>query len=230
MTCPECGANNFNWARRCDHCGQPLTTAAVPAPTSPPAANRPVRPPVGIEEQTLTFNGVSYTALSRSRQLKDADVYPLRHQLSELVVFEVKVFRCEPGTEAYDEVKGRPPKSFRVKAELSELDESGAHLVVEELYEQDGRLLGLQRAYREHPGAAYHVEQMAAAQALFEQQQFAEAVARYDAILALNPHHAPALGNKGMALMSSGNVEGSLACFERCVGIDANMPEPQINM
>lgn len=59
--------------------------------------------------------------------------------------------------------------------------------------------------------------------------QFAEAVVVYDAILARNPYHAAALGNKALALMNSGNVTESLACFERCVGIDLNMAEPQIN-
>jgi tetratricopeptide (TPR) repeat protein len=198
--------------------------------TGSPAANGPAPSPVGIEGRTLTFNGVSYIALARSRQLNDADAYPLRHQQSELVVFEVKVFRCEPGTATYDEVKARPPRSFRTKAEMSTLENSGAHLVVEEIYEQDGHLLGFQRAYREHPGPAYHAEKMAEAQALFQKRQFAEAVTVYDAILALNPYHAVALGNKGLALMNSGDVAGSLTCFERCVGIDVNMAEPQMNM
>jgi tetratricopeptide (TPR) repeat protein len=158
--------------------------------------------------------------------VRDADVFPLRHQQSELVIFEMKVFRCDPGTPLYEEIKARPPRSFRTQAELSG---SGAKVVFEEVYEQEGRLLGLQRAYREHPGPAYHAEQMAAAQALFQKQQFGEAIVAYDAILALNPSHTAALGNKGLALINTGNLEDGLACFERCVGIDANMAEPQIN-
>jgi tetratricopeptide (TPR) repeat protein len=180
-----------------------------------------------IEGRTFTFNGVAYIALPRSRQVRDADVFPLRHQQSELVIFEMKVFRCDPGTPLYEEINARPPRSFRTQAEVSV--PGGAKVVCEEIYEKDGRLLGLQRAYREHPGPAYHAEQMAAAQALFQKQQFGEAIAAYDAILALNPSHAPALGNKGLALINSGNVEKGLGCLERCVGIDANMPEPQIN-
>jgi tetratricopeptide (TPR) repeat protein len=189
--------------------------------------NEPTPPAADIEGRTFTFNGVAYTALPRSRQVREADVFPLRHRQSELVIFEMKVFRCDPGTPTYEEIKARPPRSFRTQAEISV--PGGAKVVVEEIYEQDGRLLGLQRAYREHPGPAYHAEQMAAAQALLQKQQFGEAIAAYDAVLALNPSHVPALGNKGLALISTGNLEGGLGCFERCVGIDANMPEPQLN-
>lgn len=227
MTCPHCGQNNFKWARQCDHCRQPLTGAVVPASAGPSTTIEPTPPAANVEGNTFTFNGVSYTALPRSRQLRDADVFPLRHQQSELVIFEMKVFRCDLGTPLYEEIKARPPKSFRTQAEISV--PGGAKVVLEEIYEQDGRLLGLQRAYREHPGPAYHAEQMAAAQALFQKQQFGEAIAAYDAILALNPSHTAALGNKGLVLINTGRVEDGLACFERCVGIDANMPEPQIN-
>jgi tetratricopeptide (TPR) repeat protein len=228
MTCPSCSQNNFKWARRCDHCGRPLTGAAAPVSAGAPARNERGQSAVDIEGRTFTFNGVSYTALARSRQLKDADVYPLRHQQSELVVFEMKAFRCDPGSPLYEDVKGRPAGSFRTKAMLSTSDTSAAHLVIEEIYEQDGRLLGLQRAYREHPGPAYHEARMASAEELFQKRQFSEAVAVYDAVLALNPHHAVALQNKGLALMNGGKAEG-LLCFEQCVGIDANMAEPQIN-
>jgi tetratricopeptide (TPR) repeat protein len=189
--------------------------------------NEPSPPVADVEGRTFTFNGVGYTALPRSRRLRDADVFPLRHQQSELVIFEMKVFRCDPGTPLYEEIKARPPGSFRTQAEISV--PGSAKVVVEEIYEQDGRLLGFQRAYREHPGPAYHAEQMAAAQALLQKQQFGDAVAAYDAVLALNPGHVPALGNKGVALISTGNLEAGLGCLERCVGIDANMPEPQIN-
>jgi len=226
MTCPHCGQSNFKWARRCDHCRRPLTEPVERASAGSSAANEPTRPVEDIEGRSFTFNGVSYTALRRSRQVRDADVFPLRHQQSELVIFEMKVFRCDPGTPSYEEIKARPPKSFRTQAELSA---SGAKVVFEEIYEQDGRLLGLQRAYREHPGPAYHAEQMAAAQALFQKQQLGEAIAAYDAILTLNPSHTAALGNKGLALVDTGRLEEGLGCFERCVGIDANMPEPQIN-
>jgi tetratricopeptide (TPR) repeat protein len=226
MTCPHCGQNNFKWARHCDHCRRPLTEGVAPASAGSSTVNEPTAPVTGIEGGSFSFNGVSYTALSRSRESRDADVFPLRHQRSELVIFEMKVFRCDPDTPLYEEIKTRPPKSFRTQAEISA---PGAKVVFEEIYEQDGRLLGLQRAYREHPGPAYHAEQMAAAQALLQKQQFGEAIAAYDAILALNPSHVPALGNKGLALINTGNVEKGLGCFERCVGIDANMPEPQIN-
>ena len=227
MTCPHCGQNNFKWARRCDRCNRPLADAVAPVSVSASTTNEPARSAVAVEGRTFTFNGVSYTALARSRQLKDADVYPLQHQQSRLVIFELKVFPCEPGTPQYEEVKGRPSRSFRTQAELQG---RGARIVVEEIYEQDGRLLGLQRAFREHPGPAYCETQMAAARTLMEKRQFAEAASAYDAILTLNPYHVPALGNKAVALMNSGDVAGSLACFERCVGIDVNMPEPQINM
>ena len=231
MTCPYCGRNNFKWARRCDHCHRSLaealgsTVASAPNPSS--MTNEPMPPVADIEGHTFIFNGVAYTALPRSRQVRDADVFPLRHQQSELVIFEMKVFRCEAGTPLYQEIKARPPKSFRTQAEISA--PGGAKVVVEEIYEQDGRVLGLQRAFRQHPGPAYHAEQMAAAQALVQKQQFGEAIAAYDAVLALNPSHVPALGNKGLALISTGDLEGGLGCLERCVGIDVNMPEPQIN-
>src|SRR6186713_2883564 len=155
MTCAHCGQSNFGWARRCDHCGRPLTDRAVPGTGVPSRASEPPRPADDIEGRTFTFNGVSYTARPRSRQLKDADVYPLRHLQSELVVFEMKVFHSEPGTPEYEEVQGRPPRSFRTQAELSAVQGAGARVVFEEIYEQNGRLLGLQRAYREHPGPAY---------------------------------------------------------------------------
>src|SRR5687768_14392616 len=116
MQCPHCGRNNFNWARRCDHCRQPMTGARVTAPASSSGTGSPASA-VDITGRTLTFNGVSYTALSRIRQLNDADVYPLRHQQSELVVFEVKVFRCEPGTALYEDIKRRAHSSFRTKAD-----------------------------------------------------------------------------------------------------------------
>jgi hypothetical protein len=57
MKCSHCGENNFDWARRCDHCGRPVAaqSAAGPTPsefleysTSPQAAQPDVlQPPMG---------------------------------------------------------------------------------------------------------------------------------------------------------------------------------------
>jgi len=37
-TCPACGGNNFNWARRCDHCGASLSGSLDDATTSSAAS------------------------------------------------------------------------------------------------------------------------------------------------------------------------------------------------
>ena len=136
MKCPQCGQSNFKWARRCDRCKGPLT--ATPAPASPgreprrgpqdagdewPDAQASLAPVVG---RTFAFNGVSYTAQERSRRLRDSDVYPLRHNASQLVTFEMKVFRCDPGSERYAEVRQGPPRAFRTKATLARPDDPGA--------------------------------------------------------------------------------------------------------
>jgi hypothetical protein len=48
MTCPECGGKNFNWARRCDHCGKPLrkeSDATITSSDQPDDALAAVDPP-----------------------------------------------------------------------------------------------------------------------------------------------------------------------------------------
>ena len=48
MTCRDCGGKNFNWARRCDHCGKPLlkeSDAPITSTDQPGDAPAAVDPP-----------------------------------------------------------------------------------------------------------------------------------------------------------------------------------------
>jgi|KBSMisStaDraftv2_1062788.scaffolds.fasta_scaffold212655_3 hypothetical protein len=61
MTCPECGGKNFNWARRCDHCGKPLPKESDAAITS---SDRPDDAPAAVDAPAIPtmppFNWVAF--------------------------------------------------------------------------------------------------------------------------------------------------------------------------
>jgi hypothetical protein len=50
MRCPHCGGKNFNWARRCDHCGKSLPTGSD---ASIPSADRPGEEAAAIDPPTI---------------------------------------------------------------------------------------------------------------------------------------------------------------------------------
>jgi tetratricopeptide (TPR) repeat protein len=241
MMCPSCGGSNFAWARQCDHCGRPLrgdSRSSTPGLTQP---DRQVEHQEldlrthaleDVPGKTVAINGVRYTILKSTRVSRQPNVcvFPLRHQTTLMVHFELKVFRCTPGSAAYESVKARGLRTFREKAPLSTDKDPGAvYFVIEEIYEQNGGLLGLQRAFTDHPGPAYHAARMARAISLLNEGRHVDAIREFDRILELNPNHNAALCNKGVCLARSGDVSGAVDLFSRCIELDANDPAPYQN-
>jgi Flp pilus assembly protein TadD len=176
-----------------------------------------------IPGKSVVINGVAYRILGRSRVTPAASVYPLLNKRTLLVGLELKVFLCRPGSDDYNATKTRGLRTFREKAMVSSgADPAADFFIIEEIYEQNGGMLGLQRCFGGNPGPNYYPEQMSKALALVRQERPADAMQEFDRILALNPGHIAALGNKGVCLARQGDIPGALQLFLRGIELYAN--------
>jgi tetratricopeptide (TPR) repeat protein len=232
MKCPNCGASNFDWARKCDDCGHRFRVEQRSTTPSAAAQGEPIvvetldlqrHAANDIPGKTISINGAAYEILPAIRAIRGATVYALRHQRSRLVTFELKVFSCAAGSHEYDEIKRRGREVFREKVVFSTERDPGANaFVVEEIYEQNGGLVGLQRSFSTHPGPEYYETQMKKAATLINENRIADAIQEYDRVLALNPNHIAALGNKGVCLGRIGDIAGAARLFVQCIELDPN--------
>src|SRR5262245_59846341 len=123
MQCSNCSGHNFTWARRCDHCGHPFQPAAPQERTAGAPSDRAEavvldlgrHAPDEAAGKTITINGVEYGILERSRTIRSAHVYPLRNLRTRLIMFELKVFLCEPGSPAFESIRQRGRRIFAEK-------------------------------------------------------------------------------------------------------------------
>jgi hypothetical protein len=239
MKCPNCGESNFDWARKCDDCGHRFAVENRSTTVNAAAHGRAVTNEIldlqrhtvdEIPGKTISINAATYEILPRTRTIRGANVYTLRNLRTRLVTFELKVFSCAAGSNEWEQIKRRGREVFREKAVFSTERDPGANtFVVEEIYEQNGGLVGLQRAFTTHPGPEYYEQRMTKAATLLNEGRIADAIQEYDRVLALNPNHAAAMGNKGVCLGRAGDVAGGVRLFLQCMELEPNETTPYHN-
>jgi tetratricopeptide (TPR) repeat protein len=183
-----------------------------------------------VPGKTVFINCVPYTILDLIGQGGEANVYRIRNQRTQEVLFVLNVFLFTPEAPEYEAIRHRGDQTFQSKAySSSDRDPSAKGFLSLEIYEQNGGLLGFQRYVgRVRDPEEYQVE-MSKAGNLTSEGRDPDAVQIFNEVLAHNPNHVSAMCSKGVCLGRAGDIPGGLQLFLRCIELEPNMTVPYHN-